>query len=109
MNKNVKSLFLLRGATAPATSQIAMSPEGPSRTFQVVGKTTAGAGAAEVDILGSNSDDVNEAVLLGTISLTLGTVPKGEGFASTAPWRLLWARVNSISGTGASVSALVGA
>lgn len=91
------------GVFAPVTyQQVGFS----SATFQAVGQTTAGSGATVVDIEVSN-DNVNW-IILGTITLTLGTVTTSDGFASGAPWAYTRAEVRSISGTGASVSVFMG-
>lgn len=84
----------------------------PLRVFHAKGSTTAGAGAAVVEIrAGTQSDNVS--TVLGTITLTLSTSATAAagngGFASNANWLYLCANVNSISGTGASVDASVGA
>ena len=82
--------------------------DSPYATFQAVGSTTAGAGAVTVQIQGSNVDDVNTYVTLGTISLTLGTTKVADGFATAAPWKFVRANVTAISGTGASVNVFMG-
>lgn len=93
---------LLSAAAAPMTGQ-PVAPAKNYRTIQAIGKTTAGAGACSVDILGSNTGDATTGVLLGTISLTLGVTATSDGFISTAPWAVIFAKLNSISGTGATV------
>jgi hypothetical protein len=72
------------------------------RTFQAVGVTTAGAGAATIKIQVSN-DDTNW-IDLGTITLTLSTTDATDGFASQAAWQHVRANITAISGTGASVT-----
>jgi hypothetical protein len=82
--------------------------DSPFATFQATGTTTASTGAATIKIQGSNVDDVNSYVDLGTITLTLGTTLTADGFATTAPWRFVRANVTAISGTGASVNVYMG-
>ena len=79
------------------------------RAFQAYGSTTAGAGAAVIEIYGSLFGITGTWVLLGTITLTLGTVVTNDGFASDSPWPYLAVKVVSISGTNAAVTVGVGA
>lgn len=98
------SVILLPATTAaPGVGQPCVVLKPTNRTFHALGKTTAGTGTASVDILGANTGEITDAVLLGNIALTLGTVRVGDGFVSTAPWMTVWARVNTITGTGATV------
>lgn len=96
---------LLNNATAGVTGNAA-SISADKATFQVTGKTTSGTGAASFTIQCSN-DKVNW-LTLGALSLTLGTAETSEGFTSDAPWGYFRARLDSISGTGASVNAYMG-
>jgi hypothetical protein len=82
-------------------------PWNNKRTFQAVGRTTAGAGAVEVRVHASN-DGIN-FIEIGTITLVLSTSEATDGFASDAPWRYIRGRVESISGTGATVDLHMGA
>ena len=95
--------------TGPGQVAVASAHADPMviRTHQVSGKTTAGAGAAAVDIQVSNNGRV--WLTLGTVTLTLGEDEVTDGFASGAQWRFVRANVTSISGTGASVTAEMGA
>jgi hypothetical protein len=61
-----------------------------------------------VTIQGSNIDNTNAFVNLGTINLTLGTTIVADGFTTTAPWKYVRANVTTITGTGASVNVLMG-
>jgi hypothetical protein len=83
----------------------------PFRTFQATGATGSGAGAATVTIEVSDVDvpTANDWIVLGTITLTLGTTSTTDGFASTAAWRKTRANVTAISGTGATVHVWMGA
>jgi hypothetical protein len=77
------------------------------RTFQLVGSTSAGAGAASVNIEVSN--DGTNWLALGNIALTLATTAASDGFTSEASWTHIRGNVVSISGTGASVTLYMGA
>lgn len=72
------------------------------RSFQAVGETSAGSGAATVLIQVSN-DGVN-FITMGTITLTLGTAVTSDGFAAANTWEYYRANVSAISGTDAVVS-----
>ncbi len=79
------------------------------RVFQAYGSTTVGTGASVIEIYGSLYGTAGPWVLLGTISLTLGTAVVADGFASDAPWPFIAVKVVSISGTGAAVTVGLGA
>lgn len=97
---------IITAATAPAAStELLLGSD--NKTFQAMGATTAGAGAATVIIEVSNNITW-PWITLGTISLVLGTVPTTEGIAMLAGWKYVRARVSAISGTGATVSVAVG-
>ena len=72
---------------------------------QVLGNTTSGAGSAVVQIEVSN-DGVN-AIIAGSVSLTLGTSVTDDGMTIDALWKFIRANVISITGTGAKVSAII--
>lgn len=95
------------GATATGV-QTTVFKDSPFATFQAYGSTTAGAGTLVVSIQGSNIDNTNAFVTLGTINLTLGTTITADGFTTTAPWKYVRANVTTITGTGASVNVLMG-
>lgn len=78
-------------------------PESGITTFQAHGTTSAGAGAATIVIQVSNDDD--NWITAGTITLTLGTSATSDGFAFAGNWGSARANVTAISGTGAAVSA----
>jgi hypothetical protein len=106
----MSSLILINNATTQVTgtsqrivsSQIVQS----NKTFQAAGQTTATTGAAAVNVEVSN-DNVNW-IVMGTISLTLGTTTTTDGFVTDASWSYVRGRVTSISGTGATVSLFMG-
>lgn len=71
-------------------------------SWQAVGTTSSGAGAATVRLEVCN--DNTTWMSFGTVSLTLGTTISGDGSGSLVPWKYKRANVVSISGTGAKVS-----
>lgn len=101
---------LLTAATTTATSQ-AFKPITVPRTYHAFGETSAGAGAATIVIDVSNVEaPATDAdwIVMGTITLTLGTTRTGDGFTSTSAWRNVRARITAISGTNASVNVRMG-
>lgn len=101
---------LLITSTTNGTSTPRAAPKS-SRTYQATGvQTGTGAGAVTVKVEGSNVKSTNNGdwVLLQDIVLVLTTTSTGSGFASTAPWEYVRARVMSISGTGATTSVYMG-
>lgn len=108
----VSSVQLLTAVTTTASGGM-ISPRCINRTFQGMGTTSSGVGAAAIVIEASNKPTPTEGTTvdwtaLGTISLTLGTTQTNDGLVSVASWRWVRARVSSISGTGASVNAYMG-
>ncbi len=82
------------------------------KSVQAWGLTTAGAGAATIDIEGSY--DGTYYVRLFTITLTLATTVtfaanNTDGYTINAPWLYVRARVTAISGTNAAVTVGVSA
>lgn len=75
------------------------------RTFQAFGSTTAGAGAAAINVEVSN--DNTNWIVSATINLTLGTTVTTDGVAKSENWKYVRGNVTAISGTGAAIS-LVG-
>ena len=103
--KNGKTYNLLDAKTTTgAGTQI--FKDSPYATFQVSGTTTAGSGSAVVVIQVSN--DATNWITAGTVTLTLGTASTTDGFTTQAPWKYVRANVTTLTGTGASVSALMG-
>lgn len=104
--RKVGVLPLLTSATT-TTSSDAVEPWHTNRTFEAYGATSAGAGAATVVIEVRNSENADWKTM-ATISLTLSTSTSGDGYASSAAWRYVRARISAISGTGATVSVNMG-
>ena len=89
-------------------AQTRIFKDSPYATFQAYGTTASGSGSATIKIQGSNLDDANSFVDLGTITLTLGTTLSADGFSTSAPWKFVRANVTAISGTTATVNVLMG-
>ena len=104
-NNQANSYQMMTDAIAPGAGE-SMSVGSDIKSFQAIGSTTAGAGAASVDIEVSNND-VNW-IVMGTIALTLGTSESTDGFVGLSGWRYIRANLKSVSGTGAKVSVIVG-
>jgi len=81
-------------------------PNSVNRSFQLTGSTSAGAGAASVDIEVSN--DGTNFIKIGTLSLILSTTLSQAGMLSNAPWRYVRGNVKAISGTDAAVTLTMG-
>lgn len=111
MRGQVSSVVLLSGATT-TQSGARHTAWDAKLTFQAVGRTTSGSGAATIDIQVSNvTNPTQDAHWLTamTISLTLTSANDvGDGQEFDARWRHVRARVTSISGTGASVDVFMG-
>lgn len=78
-----------------------------NRTFEVYGNTSSGSGSAVVVIEVRNSQNAPYKTL-ATVTLTLGTTVTSDGATSPAAWRYCRARVTTLTGTGATVSANTG-
>jgi len=101
----IEAHILQDGATT-ATNGSTFQMRRKEATFQAVGSTGSGAGAAVINIEFSN--DGTNWITGGTISLTLSTTAVDDGFASDAAWKYVRSDVDSISGTGASVTVTMG-
>lgn len=110
MRRPTSAVTLLSGRTTTGSSQ-PQTAWHENISFQAVGRTTAGAGAATVNIEVSNLDNptIDAHWLVGmTITLTLGTTDVSDGQHFNAKWKFVRARVTAISGTGASVDVYMG-
>lgn len=96
-------MFIMKDVTTTGPS-LSVFVNLPERTFQAVVSGT-GAVSATVDIEVSN-DNINFMVM-GTISLS-GTDTNTDGFAANAKWNYVRANLTAISGTGASVTVVLG-
>jgi len=105
-NRKVGVIPLIDNVTAISNGR-QVEPWHTNRTFEAYGTTSAGVGAAEIAIEVRNSEN-SEWLLMGSITLTLGTTVTSDGFTSNRAWRYVRARVDSISGTDATVSANMG-
>lgn len=100
---------ILNGATAAGTTGAGASTdmvEGGIMAVEAYGTTSSGTGAAIIEIQVSNNNSTWQTA--GTINLNLGTTQTSSRFemdASWMGWPYVRAKLASISGTGASVSA----
>jgi hypothetical protein len=78
-----------------------VAPQAGKVAFQARGLTSAGSGAATVIIAGSN--DGENWITIGTITLVLSTAMSSDGFTSDSGWRYFRANLSAISGTNATV------
>jgi hypothetical protein len=106
MLKKVDVEALLESVTAVGAGP-EKEPWHGNHTYEVYGTTSAGSGSAVVVIEVRNSQ-LAPYKTLATVTLTLGTAAVSDGATSPAAWRYVRARVTSISGTDATVSANVG-
>jgi hypothetical protein len=101
-------------ATGAGTGvRVTAPPSGGSqfayRTFQAIGSVTAATGASVIYVEVSNTGVATDPwIVLGTITLTLGTTATTDGFASQGAWEYVRGNINSISGTNATVSLWMG-
>lgn len=82
------------------------STDGSLTTFQAIGSTSTGTGAATVNIEVSNNG-VNW-LTYGTITLTLGITESTDGLVLAAPWAFVRANASSITGTTGNIVILMG-
>lgn len=103
------SVYILNGATVTGGGT-KHPPRGIKRSFQALGTTSSGAGSATIRVEASNlsSPTENDWIELGTILLTLATTSSTDGFTTDAPWLFVRGNVTAISGTGATVSLIMG-
>ena len=110
MRRPISAVTLLSGRTTTGSSNRHTAWH-EKTTFQAVGRTTAGSGAASINIEVSNVENPTidaHWLLAMTIDLTLGTTDVSDGQEFNAKWKFVRARVVSISGTGASVDVYMG-
>jgi hypothetical protein len=110
MNRSNSSVLMMPARTTTGNGE-RHTPWGAELSFQAVGRTTAGVGAATVEIQVSNvpepSVDGHWLTAL-EIVLTLGTTDTSDGQQIDACWRHARAKVTAISGTGANVDVYMG-
>lgn len=92
-------------ATTTSTGA-AVYKDSPKATIQA---TVVGTGAVTATVVIDCSNDGTNwcSTALGTITLS-GTTSSSDGFTTDAPWKYVRARVTAISGTGATVTCLIG-
>lgn len=100
-NLRADAMPLLQGAGNGAIGSN-VSPSSSNRTYQAV---VSGAGAVSATVVVEGSNDGQNFIQIGTITLT-GTNVATDGFVSNAAWRYVRARVTAASG--GTVNAYVG-
>jgi hypothetical protein len=103
----VKAAKLVDAVTTTHTSD-SNKAKSDIRSYQAYGSTSAGAGSATIVVEVSNVDLDNTWMVIGTITLTLGTTVTADGFTIESPWTYTRVRVSAISGTDATVSVYMG-
>ena len=99
---------LISSATKSAVFKYVPMPQG-NVTFHAIGITSASTGAATVKVQVSNvENNPNSWVDLGTITLAISTLSTSDGFASSAKWEFVRGNITALSGSGASVSLIMG-
>lgn len=96
---------VLSAVITTATSAV-FQPLAGRGTFQCQGTVSASTGASVITLEGSNFNSAVTAdwIVLVTSTLTLATTSTSAGGTYTADWKYIRARVNSISGTTATVN-----
>lgn len=104
------SVALLNSVTATGAGE-GHSPYEIHKTFQAVGSTSSGSGAADIDVEVSDIDSPSsdeDWMAIGTISLTLSTTQATDVIATKGTWKWVRGNVTAISGTGATVTLMLG-
>ena len=106
----MNTFYLVKNAITTGAGASLQNPTGgvanlANRTFQASGSVSASTGAATIKIQVSNDGD--NWIDLGTITLTLGTAVTSDGLAAFAKWAWVRANVTAISGTNAEVTVTV--
>lgn len=111
---NPNQVTLIAAAIATAFSHAVRGGQRKSPlTFSADGTTTAGAGAATIDCYASNklnpdATKTDDWVLLGTITLVLGTTRTSGALPVDASYAYFMANLSAISGTNAAVNVYMG-
>ena len=96
---------IVSAATATGVQTYRRKPA-PATVFQVI---LSGTGAVSATVLFEVSLDGTNWVTPGMATVTLsGTTSVTDGFASNAPWRYVRPNITTISGTGATITILMG-
>lgn len=105
-NLQIATDKLLDAVTTAATGD-KFALHGAKHSFQGIGFTASGSGAAEIRVEVSSKElPMSDAdwLLAGTITLTLGTTATSDGFVIDAAWKWARGKVSTLTGTGASVT-----
>ena len=106
----MNTFYLVKNAITTGAGASLQNPTGgvanlANRTFQASGSVSASTGEATIKIQVSNDGD--NWIDLGAITLTLGTSVTSDGIASFAAWYYVRANVTALSGTNATVNVLM--
>lgn len=101
---NICPLEILRTASSSEVGQAKGPFINRNSTFQA---TVKGLGPVSATVLIEVSNDGDNFLLLGTLTLS-GSNSASDGFASAAPWTFFRAKTTAISGTGAVVTVFAG-
>lgn len=99
---------IINAATAATTGQAFSFDDSTIGTFQAIGSTSSGAGAAVINIYVSNNPSTFNSTPVGVITLTLGTSNTSDSVEIEGNWSFVRASVASISGTDATVTVYMG-
>lgn len=94
---------ILLSSLVTATGTVESTPNA-LRTYQA---TVVGTGTVTATVIIEGTNDQITYLPIGTITLT-GTTSNSDGFASSAPWASVRARITAISGTGALCTVSMG-
>jgi hypothetical protein len=100
--KSGRVLTILENATTTGAGGWVFK-DAPLSSIQAFGSTTSGSGATVVSIEATNNIN-GSYIVLGIISLTLGTTVTTDGFVVQAPWKYIRGNITSISGTNTTVT-----
>jgi hypothetical protein len=97
--------------TTSTGASMAIYKESPYSAFQGI-VTGTGAVSGTITIQATNEDATAQGtnsnwITIGTITLS-GTTSATDGFATIAPWRWVRSNVSAVSGTGATISVIMG-
>ena len=106
MSQQVKIQNLLYRETSAGVADEVYLPLGKERTFQVTGFTSAGAGAALVNIEVSN--DGENFLVLHHFDLALSNTTISDSYYCDEPWKYVRGNIASLSGVDAEITLIMG-
>ncbi len=103
----VKVTILLNEVITAVGEGGKVTPWSRKKTFQLIGWTSAGAGATTVGVQVSN--DGTNWVEVDELALTLGTSVTSDTYEQDSTWKYVRGDVKTISGTDGTVTLFMGA